>query len=77
MTVNITIRNVPQRTRDELAARAARSGRSLQEYLELQLEALAARPDPDESLAAIRAAARHYPPTARDDILSALTADRR
>lgn len=31
--VSITIRDVPQETRNELAARAARSGRSLQEYL--------------------------------------------
>jgi antitoxin FitA len=33
MPVAITIRNVPEEVRDELAARAARSGRSLQEYL--------------------------------------------
>ena len=32
MTV-VTIRNVPERVRDELAARAARAGKSLQEYL--------------------------------------------
>ena len=41
----ITIRNVPDRTRDELAARAARSGRSLQEYLRGELIALADKPD--------------------------------
>ena len=34
---SITIRNVPEETRDELAARAARSGRSLQEYLRGEL----------------------------------------
>ncbi len=44
---SITIRDVPQDTRDELAARAARSGRSLQEYLRAQLIALAAKPDPE------------------------------
>ena len=33
MAVVISIRNVPEEVRDELAARARRSGRSLQEYL--------------------------------------------
>jgi plasmid stability protein len=33
MSTSITIRDVPQKTRDELAARAALTGRSLQEYL--------------------------------------------
>ncbi|MHB1235320.1 MAG: FitA-like ribbon-helix-helix domain-containing protein, partial [Microbacteriaceae bacterium] len=42
--VSITIRNIPQETRDLLAERAAGSGRSLQEYLALQLAGLAARP---------------------------------
>jgi antitoxin FitA len=45
MAFSITIRNVPEETRDELAARAARSGRSLQEYLLAALTNLAARPD--------------------------------
>jgi plasmid stability protein len=43
----ITIRDVPDSARDELAARAARSGRSLQEYLRKELIDLASRPDPD------------------------------
>ncbi len=42
---SITIRDVPAGTRDELAARAASSGRSLQEYLRQQLIELAGRPD--------------------------------
>jgi plasmid stability protein len=42
----ITVRDVPDGTRDELAARAARSGRSLQEYLRQELIDLARRPDP-------------------------------
>lgn len=50
----ITIRDVPDETRDELAARAARGGRSLQEYLRLQLIELARRPDPDALLARVR-----------------------
>ncbi len=44
--VAITIRDVPEDARDELAARAARSGRSLQEYLRAHLVEVAARPDP-------------------------------
>ncbi|MGH9009969.1 MAG: FitA-like ribbon-helix-helix domain-containing protein [Acidimicrobiia bacterium] len=50
----ITIRNVPDETRDELAARAARSGRSLQEYLRAQLVELARRPDAGTVMAGVR-----------------------
>lgn len=46
--VSITIRNVPEDARDELAARAARSGRSLQEYLRAHLVEVAGRPDPED-----------------------------
>lgn len=53
-TTTITIRNVPGSTRDELAARAAQSGRSLQEYLRAQLIDLAERPDLQTVLARIR-----------------------
>lgn len=45
MTVSITIRDVPTETRDELAARAASTGRSLQEYLRARLVELASRPE--------------------------------
>jgi antitoxin FitA len=51
---SITIRDVPDPTRDELAARAARSGRSLQEYLRIELIELASRPDADALRARIR-----------------------
>lgn len=54
MTKSITIRDVPEETRDELAARAARTGRSLQEYLRAQLIELSRRPDPEALLARIR-----------------------
>lgn len=54
MPTSITIRDVPDKTRDELAARAARSGRSLQEYLRAQLVDLARRPDAETVLAKIR-----------------------
>jgi len=44
MSVAITVRQVPDEVRDELAARAAHDGRSLQEFLLRQLIALASRP---------------------------------
>ena len=55
---SITIRDVPEDTRDELAARAAGSGRSLQEYLRSELIELARRPDP--AVLAIRIAERKH-----------------
>jgi len=54
MPTAITIRDVPDETRDELAARAASSGRSLQEYLRSQLIELARRPDAEVLLARVR-----------------------
>jgi plasmid stability protein len=54
----ITIRNVPDDVRDELAARAARSGRSLQEFLAAALSDLAARPSVEAAVAAVRARAK-------------------
>jgi plasmid stability protein len=51
---SITVRDVPEETRDELAARAARSGRSLQEYLRAQLIEMARRPDAGALVAQIR-----------------------
>ena len=77
MPVSITIRDVPKETRDILAARAAQSGRSLQEYLSLQLRELASRPDMSSAMAAIRERARTYPPVATSDILAHIQADRR
>jgi len=55
---SITIRDVPDEARDELAARAARSGRSLQEYLRGELIALAGRPDSAALLERVRARKR-------------------
>ena len=54
MTRSITIRNVPDATGDELASRAAATGRSLQEYLRALLIEVASRPDPDVLLARVR-----------------------
>lgn len=53
MPTSVTIRDVPNRTRDELASRAAASGRSLQEYLRGKLIELASRPDTKAILARI------------------------
>ncbi len=77
MTVNVTVRDVPDEVRDELAARAARSGRSLQEYLKGQLIDLASRPLAADVLVEIRHRARTYPPASSDAILADLGADRR
>lgn len=54
MATSITVRDVPDKARDELAARAAATGRSLQEYLRAQLIELASRPDVEGLLARIR-----------------------
>ena len=55
MSRSITIRGVPDETGDKLAARAALTGRSLQEYLRAQLIDLARRPDADVLMARVRA----------------------
>jgi antitoxin FitA len=54
MPIQITIRDVPEEVRDELAARAALQGKSMQEYLRAELERLAARPSVDAWLAQVR-----------------------
>jgi plasmid stability protein len=54
MAVQITIRNVPDATRDVLAARAAEVGKSMQEYLRGELERLARRPAASEWLTRVR-----------------------
>jgi hypothetical protein len=46
---------VPDDTRDELAARAALTGRSLQEYLRSRLVELARQPEAETLVARIRA----------------------
>ena len=54
MSVQITIRDVPEKVRDELAARAAAQGRSMQEFLRAALERLASRPTVDAWLQQVR-----------------------
>lgn len=55
MARSITIRDVPDEVGDELAVRAARRGRSLQEHLRRELIELAGRPSAEDLLQQIRA----------------------
>jgi hypothetical protein len=78
MAVQITIRDVSEVVRDELAARAALQGKSMQEYLRGELERLAARPPVEKVLERIRerkatAGTRLSP----EEILAHRDADRR
>lgn len=78
MGVAITVRDVPDEVRDELAARAARAGKSLQEYLRGMLIDSAARSPVGDVIA--RARARVDATGSRavaESILAARDADRR
>ncbi len=78
MSVQLTIRDVPSAVKEELAARAALRGKSMQEFLRGELENLAARPPVDQLLARIRdrkrTAGTRVPP---QEILRHRDADRR
>lgn len=75
---SVTIRDVPDETRDELAARAAITGRSLQEYLRGELIELARRPDHETLLARVRERKRQTGSRlSADRILDHRDADRR
>jgi hypothetical protein len=54
VSIQITIRDVPEKVRDEIAARAALQGKSMQEYLRAELERLASRPSVDVWLEQVR-----------------------
>ena len=54
MAIQITIRDVSEKVRDELAGRAALQGKSMQEYLRAELERMAARPSVDTWLEQVR-----------------------
>jgi plasmid stability protein len=54
MSRSITIRDVPDEVVDELAARAKRSGRSMQEYVKDKLVNDVSRPDINEWLARVQ-----------------------
>ncbi len=78
MGVQITIRDVPEEVRDELAARAALQRKSMQEYLRGELERIASRPTLENWLRSVRerkeAAGTRV---GADTIVSARDADRR
>ena len=78
MPVQITVRNVSETVRNELAARAALRGQSMQEFLRGELQRIASRPSVDRWLEGVRgrkevAGTR----VARDRILDARDSDRR
>ena len=54
MPVRITIRDVPEAVRDELASKAALQGKSLEAFLRAELERIASRPPVEELLKRIR-----------------------
>ena len=54
MSIQITIRNVPEEVRDELASRAALRHQSMQEYLRGELERIATRPTVETWLKTVR-----------------------
>jgi antitoxin FitA len=78
MSVQITIRNIRTDVRDELAARAARKGQSMQEFLRHELERMAALPTAEDLLEKLR---QRKGATGtrleRSDVLAARDADRR
>ena len=78
MAVQITIRNVPEEVRDELAARAALKHQSMQQFLREELERLAGLPSVEAWLeeARRRVEASGTVITA-EQILEARDADRR
>ena len=77
MSVQITIRNVPEEVRDVLAVRAALQRQSMQEFLRGELERIASRPTVDAWLEEVRArkeaTGTRIPPSV---ILRARNADR-
>jgi len=78
MGIAITVRDVPERVRDELAARARRSGRSLQEYLRAMLVDASEQEDVLDVMSRIRARKAATGTHVRvEEILEHLEAERR
>jgi plasmid stability protein len=69
---SILIRDVPDEVRAELAARAARNGQSMQEFLRSTLVARTAKPSPDEWVRRVneRLAAFEGPGPTREQIVA-------
>ena len=78
MAIQINIRDVPERVRDELAARAALQGKSMQEFLRAELERLASRPSVEAWLQQVRRRKRATQTrVSSSQILESRKADRR
>lgn len=74
----ITIRDVPEQTRDLLAARAKRAGQSMQQYLRRRLIELGEAEDQDEFWDRIEeSVTRHGSTVTTEEILEALDEGRR
>lgn len=75
---SISIRNVPQETRDALAAKAAQSGQSLQEYLLARLIEIGRTRDIEVLLGEMKEIRKRWPKQiTREQILEALDDGRR
>ena len=77
MSVSMTIRDVPDEVRDELAVRAARAGQSLQEYVRAALVTSVSRPAVNDVIARARARAAAGAVLDRTAIVDTVHADRR
>jgi len=78
MSVNITIRNVPDEDRDVFASRASQSGKSLQEFLTGELNRLASTSSPIDFIRGLELQVEldgDY--LTHDDVMNAKNADRR
>lgn len=74
----ITIRNVPEETRNILAARAARKGQSLQEFMLGEISRWAEQPTIEQLMDEVRSATHAHGATfTTEEILDDLHADRR
>lgn len=75
---SVTIRDVPDEVRDELAGRAARAGQSLQEHLRAALIELVAKPSPHDLMVEVGQLKRQLGSRLEaDTILAHRDADRR
>jgi plasmid stability protein len=78
MATTMTIRHVPDEVRNELASRAAKTGRSLQEFMLDEIIRLASKPSMADLVAGVRERKRATGRrVGRDAILADRDADRR
>lgn len=78
MSVQITIRDIPEEVRDRLKVRAASRGQSMQRYLRGELTRLVAKPTVQEWIESVRADKRSSNNrVTTESILEARDADRK